>query len=79
MAYNHPNQAMTTPQENSRRLAQQWPYPRHKDFVRTLRNASTKWFEQNGFPTHPKMKYCLDSWENWRRNIILEEVYDYIA
>lgn len=64
---------------NSRQLAQSWPYPRHKVFVRALRSSASAWFGGKGYATHPGMPYCLDRWDNWQRNIILPEVADYIS
>ena len=63
---------------NSREKAKQWIYPRHKEFEKTLRIASINWFNKNGFNTHSKMPYCLDKLDNWRNNIVLSEVADYI-
>jgi hypothetical protein len=63
---------------NSRQLAQKWPYPRHNKFVKQLRSASATWFASKQFPSHPKMDYCLSSWDEWDKNIILKEVADYI-
>lgn len=63
---------------NSRRLAQQWPYPRHKAFERHLRQSASAWFEEKQFSTHPKMTYCLKNWSDWKKNIILDEVASYI-
>lgn len=63
---------------NSRQLAQNWKYPRHSGFEETLRDSASKWFADNNFPVHSKMPYCLDKLENWKRNIILSEVSDYI-
>lgn len=63
---------------NSRQLAQQWPFPRHKNYVKQLRIAASQWFRSKGHPTHPKMDYCLSEWNNWPQNIILEEVVNYI-
>ena len=63
---------------NSRQLAQKWPYPKHNVFVRGLRRAASGWFKTKGFPTHSRMSYCLDKWENWPKNIILPKVAEYI-
>lgn len=68
----------TTP-TSSRRKAQDWPYPRHGDFVLALRSASSAWFKSKGFPSHYRMPYCLDRLENWRNNIILPEVSAHIT
>lgn len=63
---------------NSRQLAQEWPFPRHKEYLKQLRRASAKWFAYKGFRTHPKMNYCLSNWKEWNKNIILDEVAKYI-
>jgi hypothetical protein len=63
---------------NSKQLAKEWAYPRHNEFVKELRNSASLWFANKGFLVHSKMPYCLDKWDNWDRNIILPEIYDYI-
>src|SRR6056297_1513821 len=63
---------------NSRRKAKNWMIPRHKEFETKLRISSSKWFKKNGFKVHSKMSYCLDKLDNWKNNIILPEVSDYI-
>ncbi|MHC1778931.1 MAG: hypothetical protein AB9922_01685 [Bacteroidales bacterium] len=63
---------------NSRQKAKEWIYPRHNKFKSELRNSSSEWFIKNGFQVHSKMSSCLNSIENWRNNIILLEVADYI-
>jgi len=63
---------------NSKQLAKKWPYPRHSEFEKELREAAKKWFSKKGFAVHSKMPYCLDKWVNWKRNIILPEVSIYI-
>ena len=63
---------------NSRRKAKDWVFPRHKEFENELRNSSSEWFKKNGFKVHSKMPYCLDKLDNWKNNIVLPEVADYI-
>ena len=63
---------------NSRRKAKDWIYPRHKEFESELRVSSSNWFKKNGFTVQSKMPYCLDVLDNWRKNIVLPEVADYI-
>lgn len=63
---------------NSRQLAKKWPFPRHKMFEKELRIAASKWFKHKGYSTHPRMPYCLSEWNEWKNNIILEEVASYI-
>jgi hypothetical protein len=55
-----------------------WPYPLHRNFVRTVRTAAKNWFSARGFQTDPKYPYILAEWDNWPQNIILPEVSDYI-
>jgi len=63
---------------NSRQLAQQWPYSRRNKFLSNMRGAASRWFEENGYPTHPKYGYRLANLKDWHNNIILPEVTDYI-
>lgn len=63
---------------HSKQLAKKWPYPRHKEFEKELRKSASLWFANKGYPVHKKMAYCLDKWSNWKRNIILAEVSNYI-
>ncbi len=65
--------------QSSRSRAKQWPYRRHRDYVKVLRNAAKNWFADNPqVQTHSKMPYCLNNISNWKYNMILPEVYDYI-
>lgn len=63
---------------NSRKRAQEWNFPRHRGFEDELRTSAAEWFNMKGFEVHSKMPYCLDSIHNWRNNILLSEVVDYI-
>lgn len=56
-----------------------WKYPRQKKFEETLRNAAAAWFDKKNFKPHDTMAYCLDSYDNWTRNIILPRVAEYIT
>jgi len=64
---------------NSRQKAKQWPFPRHKYFTRELRTAAEAWFRDRKLTAHPRMPYCLADWNDWKSNIILDEVSDYVA
>lgn len=64
---------------SSKKLAQSWPHKRYSEYVKQLRENAAKWFANNNCQVHPKMSYCLDSLENWKSNIILDEVYNYIS
>ena len=65
---------------NSRRLAQTWPYPRHIRFERALRLAAARWFAERrpSFALHPRYPYILAKWEDWHANIIDDETVRYI-
>jgi len=64
---------------SSVRNAQTWPYIRHRDFEAQLRKSSSLWFAERGLAVNPKMPYILADWKDWRNNIILPEVADYIV
>lgn len=70
------NNSLTT--KSGRSLANKWPYPRHENFVRTLQQAATKWFVSKGLEVNPRKPYVLASLKDWRYNVILPEVADYI-
>lgn len=63
---------------NSKQFAEKWPYRRHKEFEKELRNSAKLRFSDKGFSVNSKRPYCLDKWKNWKENIILAEVSDYI-
>jgi POLQ-like helicase len=50
----------------------------YEDFVATLQRAATKWFAARGVPTDQQMSYCLQSRDLWSRNIICNDVVEYI-
>ena len=56
-----------------------WPYPRRRQFEASLRDAATAWFAERAYATHPKMTYCLASWDDWPKNIVLPEVAAYVS
>jgi len=63
---------------SSRRNAQSWPYPRHRDYEALLRESNARWFYEHGHRVNPKIPYLLATWEDWTKNIILPEVAEYI-
>jgi len=63
---------------NSRQMAKTWPYTRYKSFEASLRKAAEQWFRERGHETHPKMGYCLARHDLWAKNLICEDVADYI-
>lgn len=48
------------------------------DFRNQLEKSSSDWFLKMGFPTREKQPYILRHKTDWRKNIILPEVFDYI-
>src|SRR3989339_2248048 len=64
---------------NSRQRAKLWPYPRHKNFSKTLRATAAEWFREKQYPIQEPKKYCLAQWDNWPSNIILSDVANYIS
>jgi len=67
-----------TEKKNSRQLARTWPFKRYKAFERELRDTAAKWFSEKGLATHERMRYCLESLDNWPENIICPDVAEYI-
>lgn len=65
--------------KSSRAKAREWPYPRYRIFRKQVQEAAKDWFFNQGFPTHSKYPYILDSYDNWQKNIILPEVSSYIV
>ena len=63
---------------NSRRLARTWPYPRHSDFVKSLRKAASDWFRVKGFLVQSRYPFILSGWEEWPKNIVLPQVVEFI-
>ncbi|MCC7352964.1 MAG: hypothetical protein IT330_04340, partial [Anaerolineae bacterium] len=64
--------------KGSLRKAHQWPYPRHRRFEETLREAASSWFEAKGFPVDDRYPFILADWADWPRNLLLPEVAFYI-
>jgi len=55
-----------------------WSFPRHIRYERALREVAANWFAEKRYSVREKMKYILASRDDWRKNIILPEVADYI-
>ena len=60
-------------------MNKRWNYPRQKQFESELRKNASAWFNKKGFAVHPKMSYCLNSWDDWKNNIVLPEVAAFIS
>jgi hypothetical protein len=54
------------------------PFPRHRDFKKSLSATATAWFRAKGLAVSRKYPYCLESRKQWADNIILPEVTAYI-
>ena len=63
---------------SSKELAKTWPYTRHEEFVKPLRDAAAKWFETHNKEIHSRMPYCLAKHELWEHNILCRDVIEYI-
>ncbi len=59
-------------------MAKSWPYSRHDAYERELRKVAASWFASKGFPVQKKYPFILAEWEDWPRNIILEDVAEHI-
>jgi hypothetical protein len=55
-----------------------WGYPRYNEFSRIIHLAASEWFLVKGYKTNPKYPYILADREDWRLNIILPEVSNFI-
>lgn len=64
--------------KNSRQLAGEWPYPRQNQFIKEIRKAAIAWFKSKGISTNTSMPYCIASNDDWRKNIILDEVVSFL-
>src|ERR1700752_1493508 len=54
------------------------PYASRAAFVQEAQRAATAWFAAKEFEVHPQRAYSLHKVANWRQNIILPEVAQYI-
>jgi len=50
----------------------------HNDIRQILEKSSAEWFKTKGYPTRPEYPYILQDKTDWRKNIILPEVYEYV-
>ena len=55
-----------------------WPYPHFRHYQKEMRECATRWFLKRGYPVQRKYPFILQSRDDWRSNIILTEVTDYI-
>jgi len=64
-------------QLSPRELAKSWPFKRHLDFEKRMRNAASQWFKRKGYETQ-KRGYILAKYDDWHENIICQNVAEYI-
>jgi hypothetical protein len=55
-----------------------WAYPQFKEFRRQQNQIATNWFLKKQFPVHNKYSFILNEYTDWKMNIILPEVADFI-
>jgi len=68
---------MTLEERSHRELAKSWPFETHRDFEKRMRDIASQWFKRKGYETE-KRGYILAKYDDWHRNIISQEVIDYI-
>lgn len=66
-----------TKQMSTRELARSWPFGTHRDFRKRVEDAAKQWFKHKGYSTH-RCGYILEKQDDWYKNIICQEVTDYI-
>lgn len=55
-----------------------WPYSRGKEFRKTMAIAAADWFKNQGHAVQSRANYILRHKHDWRNNIILSEVSEYV-
>lgn len=55
-----------------------WAYPQFKEFRRKQNQIATNWFEKKQYPVQTKYSFILKDYTDWKLNIILPEVADFI-
>jgi hypothetical protein len=55
-----------------------WTYPQFKDFRRAQNQFAIDWFQKKQYSVQTKYPFILKEYEDWRMNIILPEVADFI-
>jgi len=55
-----------------------WKYQQYKDFRKSQNKFGKDWFEQKGFAVQGKYPFILKSNLQWKENLILEEVANFI-
>jgi POLQ-like helicase len=56
-----------------------WPYPHHNLFESELQSYAESYFHQKGYTVRKKQPYILTERKQWRNNIILTEVAEFIT
>jgi len=60
-------------------MARTWPYKRYQSYVADLRMVAEQWFIKQGHEINPRMRYCLARRDQWAKNLICNNVADYIC
>ena len=55
-----------------------WEFPQYKNYRKSQNVLAASWFKQNNFLTQDKYPFILKNKTQWRNNIILSEVADFI-
>jgi hypothetical protein len=55
-----------------------WAYPQYKNFRRQQNQIATNWFLKKMYPIQNKYPFILQDISEWKKNIILPEVADFI-
>jgi len=59
-------------------MPNRWSYRLFKSYQNELRENAGKWFKENGLHVQKRFNFILRDHDDWRHNIILPEVADYI-
>jgi len=55
-----------------------WSYKQYKDYRREQNIIAEKWFKEKVYPVNKKYSFILDKNSDWRKNILLKTVADFI-
>lgn len=55
-----------------------WNYKLYSDYRKEQNKYAAEWFKIKKYAVHKKYDYILDTYENWKKNIIAPEVADFI-
>jgi hypothetical protein len=64
--------------KSSKALAKEWPYELYTKFKKKMQANATAYFREKSLPVSERYSYILPNKEMWRKNIICQEVADYV-